>query len=85
MNPFSVSSPKHEAMITTLNRINKELLKVTHDIDSLNLQTQQLGVDLHSFMLNWKEKMKLDSPLSQSKGVKIMQVMRWTLTYLHMR
>ena len=43
-------------MITTLNRVSRELLKIRHDIDSLNLQTKQLGVDLHSFMLELKEK-----------------------------
>ena len=80
MISFGVSSPKRKAMITTLNRINKELLKGRHGIDSLNLQTQQLGVNLHSSMLNWKEKMKLNDQLSQSKRVKIVKVMRWTLT-----
>jgi len=50
-------------MITTLNRINRELLKVRHGIDSLNLETQQLGVSLHSFMLELKRKTKVGQPV----------------------
>jgi len=43
-------------MITTLNRVITELLKIRHDIDSLNLERQQFGVELHTFMLELKEK-----------------------------
>jgi len=43
-------------MITGLNRVNMDLLKVRHGIDSLNLETQQLGVDLHSLMVELKRK-----------------------------
>jgi len=56
MNPFAISTPKHKTMITTLNRISRELLKVRHGIDSFNLQTQQLGLDLHSLLLELKKK-----------------------------
>jgi len=42
-----------------MNRKNKELLEVRHHIGSLNLQTQQLGVDLHSFMLELKRKIEV--------------------------
>jgi len=50
-------------MNTTLNRVSKELLKIWHDIDCLNLQTQQLGIDLHSFILELKEKCELGQPV----------------------
>jgi len=43
-------------MITTLNITNRELMKVRHDTDYLNIKTQQLGVNLHSFMLELKKK-----------------------------
>jgi len=43
-------------MISTRNRINRELLEARHGIGSLNLQTQQLRVDIHSFMLKLKRK-----------------------------
>jgi len=49
-------------MLTTLNRVSRELLKIRHDIESLNLQTQQLGVDLQSFMLEVKEKSEVGQP-----------------------
>jgi len=55
MNPFVVSYPKHKTMLTTLNRIDRELLEVRHGINSLNLQTQQLGVDLHAFTSELKK------------------------------
>jgi len=43
-------------MITTMNRINRESLEVRDGIGSLNPQTQQLRVDLQSFMLELKRK-----------------------------
>jgi len=55
MNSFALPCPKHKTMITTLNKISRELLKVRHGIDS-NLRTQQLGLDQHSFMLELQKK-----------------------------
>jgi len=53
---------KDKTMITALNRVSRELLEIRHDIDSLNLQTQQLGVHLHSFMLELKRKSEVGEP-----------------------
>ena len=56
MNPCTLSSTNHKTMITTMNRINRESLEVRDGIGSLNPQTQQLRVDLQSFMLELKRK-----------------------------
>ena len=50
-------------MITNLNRVSRELLKIRHDFDYLNLQTQQLGVDLHSFTLELKKRNEVEQPV----------------------
>jgi len=63
MNPFAVSSSKQKTMITTLNRISRELLKVRHGINTLDLQTQELEVNLHSFMRELKKKNEVGQPI----------------------